>query len=124
SDATALLLDEAESWAHAAGAEVLYGPIDFNTSRRYRVRLDAEPDAAAFLGEPYNPGIYPAMLEAAGYRVARWYVSQIGTQQPVRVEHKERVRAAVIANGYAIETLDGAVWREDLAGRQELAEAI
>src|SRR5262249_45691316 len=31
SDATALLLDEAEAWARAAGAEVLYGPIDFNT---------------------------------------------------------------------------------------------
>jgi ribosomal protein S18 acetylase RimI-like enzyme len=124
SDATALLLDEAEAWARASGAEVLYGPIDFNTSRRYRLRLEAEPDAATFLGEPYNPAVYPPMLEAAGYRVARWYVSQIGMRQPVRVEHKERVRDAVVASGYSIETLDGGVWRENLADLKHLADAV
>lgn len=123
-DATARLLCEAEAWARSAGAEVLYGPVDFNTSRRYRLRLDAEPDAPTFLGEPYNPSHYPALLDAAGYSVARRYLSQIGTRQPVRVEQKERVSAAVVAAGYDIEPLDGATWRENLRELKQLADAI
>jgi GNAT superfamily N-acetyltransferase len=124
SDVANVLFEEAEAWARAAGAEVLYGPIDFNTSRRYRVRLNAEPDGPTFLGEPYNPPVYPPLLEAAGYRVARWYVSQIGMRQPVRVEHKERVRDAVVASGYSIETLDSAVWRANIVHFKRLADAV
>ena len=123
-DATSRLLREAEAWARSAGADVLYGPVDFNTWRRYRLRLDAERDAPTFLGEPYNPPHYPALLEAAGYRVARRYLSQIGTRQPVRVEHKERVSAAVLPAGYDIQPLDGVTWRENLPELKQLADAI
>lgn len=123
-DATARLLREAEAWARSAEADVLYGPVDFSTSRRYRLRLDAERDAPTFLGEPYNPPHYAALLEAAGYDVARRYLSQIGTRQPIRVEHKERASAAVVAAGYDIEPLDGATWRENLSELKQLADAI
>lgn len=124
SDATAALLREAEEWSRAAGAEVLYGPVDFNTSRRYRVRLEAEAGAQTYLGEPYNPSHYPALLGAAGYRVARRYLTQIGTRQPARVGHKERVRDAVMAAGYRIQPLNGATWLENLDEVKRLADAI
>lgn len=122
-DATTLLLREAEAWAREAGADMLYGPVDFNTSHRYRLRLDAEVDAPTFLGEPYNPPHYSGLLGAAGYGVARRYLSQIGTRQPVRVKHKERVRAAVVAAGYHIQPLDAATWRENLRELKQIADA-
>jgi ribosomal protein S18 acetylase RimI-like enzyme len=123
SDSAALLAD-AERWAHSRGAELLIGPIDFNTSRRYRLRRTAEPGAATFLGEPYNPFFYENALTNAGYGVARRYLTQIGMQQPVRVAHKEQVRDAVIAAGYDIQPLDGAAWRANLAEIKPLTDAI
>ncbi|HEY7395813.1 MAG TPA: GNAT family N-acetyltransferase [Gemmatimonadaceae bacterium] len=121
---TAELLREAEVWAIDAGAEVLYGPVDFNTSRRYRVRVSAESDAATFLGEPYNPHHYPKLLENAGYHVVRRYLSQIGTRRPIRVAPKERVRDGVIAAGYQLETLDSEKWRENILQLKQLADAV
>ena len=50
-----MLLVEAAVWARAQGAEILYGPIDFNTFGKYRVRVSAESNGIPFPGEPYNP---------------------------------------------------------------------
>ena len=75
----ARLFAEAERWARAQGAERLYGPVDFTTHRRYRLRLDRVLDAP-FPGEPYHPPHYPRLLGALGYRVAEHYVS-LGTSR-------------------------------------------
>jgi GNAT superfamily N-acetyltransferase len=118
------LLGEAEAWAREVGADVLYGPVDFNTSRRYRIRLSAKPDGPSFLGEPYNPSYYPALLESAGYQVSKRYISQIGTQRPIRVAPKEQVRDVVIASGYQLESLDSETWRANIPEFKQLADAI
>ena len=55
---------EAECWARAAGAKVLYGPINFSTYGAYRLRLSAEKNALTFQSEPYNPQDYPGLLES------------------------------------------------------------
>jgi GNAT superfamily N-acetyltransferase len=121
---TTELLSEAEAWARDVGADVLYGPVDFNTSRRYRVRLCAEPAAPTFLGEPYNPSYYPALLDGARYQVVRRYISQIGTRRPIRVAPKENVRDGLIASGYQLESLDSETWRANVREFKQLADAI
>jgi GNAT superfamily N-acetyltransferase len=123
-DETDELLREAEAWAREEGADVLYGPVDFNTSRRYRVRLSAEPDAQTFLGEPYNPPHYPMLLDDAGYQVVRRYLSQVGTRRAIRVQPKERVRDGVIASGYQLEPLSSETWRANVLELKQLADAI
>ena len=75
----ARLFAEAERWARAQGAERLYGPVDFSTHRRYRLRLNRFDDAP-FPGEPYHPMYYPRLLAALGYRVAETYAT-LGTSK-------------------------------------------
>ena len=53
--AAGALLERASEWARAAGAEVLYGPVDFDTLGRYRLRTAVEPGGGLpFPGEPYG----------------------------------------------------------------------
>ena len=109
-DAAAAILAEAESWARTRGAEVLYGPIDFNTFGRYRLRVTAEPGGMPFPGEPYNPMYYPPLVERAGFSVAQEYVTQIGAIRPRPLEARREMARAIAESGYAIEPLDGASW--------------
>jgi GNAT superfamily N-acetyltransferase len=112
-DAVALdaLLALAREWARAEGAEILYGPIDFDTFGRYRLRTSAErSDAIPFPGEPYGRECYPALLERAGFCVARRYVSQISLGALRPDEGKRAAADALLATGYTIEPLDGATW--------------
>jgi hypothetical protein len=61
-------------WALSQGVKRLYGPINFSTFGAYRLRLDAF-DAGCFLGEPWNPPYYPALLESLGLGVRHRYFS-------------------------------------------------
>lgn len=67
-------------WARQQGAAHLYGPIDFSTFRRYRLRTSAPEGAGCFPGEPYNPPYYPALLERLGFTVAARYVTQASSR--------------------------------------------
>jgi GNAT superfamily N-acetyltransferase len=109
--AASALLERAQQWARAEGADILYGPIDFDTFGRYRLRTGAEgPDAIPFPGEPYGRPGYPSMLDRAGFRAARRYVSQISLG-PLRPDEGKRATArALLAEGYTIEPLTGAGW--------------
>jgi hypothetical protein len=112
-DGTALdtLLARAQDWARAEGAEMLYGPIDFDTVGRYRLRTSTEgPDAVPFPGEPYGRACYPGLLQRAGFCVARSYVSQISLGALRPDEGKRAAADALLASGYTIEPLDGAAW--------------
>ena len=93
--AAAVLLAEAGGWARAQGAEVLYGPIDFDTYGKYRLRTSAEPGGMPFPGEPYNPPYYDELLRRAGFGVAREYVTQIGTIKQRPLEAKRATAGAV-----------------------------
>ncbi len=109
-DAVEVLLGEAAAWAATRGADALFGPIDFNTFGKYRVRVSAEPDAMPFPGEPYNPPYYDALLRDAGCTVAREYVTQLGAIKARPLEAKRAAARAVADAGYSLEPLDGAAW--------------
>jgi len=120
----ASLLAQAEAWARAAGVELLIGPVDFSTAHRYRLRLSAEAGAETFLGEPYNPPHYPALLEAAGYHIVRRYLSQVGAYRQAPGEHKQAVHAGVLAAGYRFEPTAESDWLDHLAQFKALTDTI
>ena len=119
-----MLLAEAAAWARGQGAEVLYGPIDFNTLGKYRLRVDAEPDAVPFPGEPYNPAYYISLLEDAGFNVAREYVTQIGRIKPRPLEEKRAMARMIADAGYTLEPLDGDRWLATLPELHRKADEI
>lgn len=123
STASATLFREAKIWAREQGAERLYGPIDFTTHGRYRLLLEAEPGARPFVGEPYNPLPYPALLESLGFAVARRYITQVSTQPP-DTGRIEVTRQRVLESGYTLAPLDAARWRELLPELKPLVDAI
>ena len=109
----ARLFAEVEQWARAEGAKRLYGPVDFSTHRRYRLRLNRFDDAP-FPGEPYHPAYYPRLLGALGYRVAETYAT-LGTGRlygSVIGELVARKAAYVgrLPDGVEMRALTGAEW--------------
>jgi hypothetical protein len=124
SGCTEMLLAEAATWARAQGAEVLYGPIDFNTFGKYRVRVSAESAGIPFPGEPYNPAYYAELLRSAGFGVAREYVTQIGRIRPRPLEAKRELARAVAEAGYTFEPLDGDRWLAALPELHRKADEI
>ena len=123
-DAVGLLLDAAGAWARSQGADILYGPIDFTTLGRYRLRVSAESNAVPFPGEPYNPPYYADLLLRAGFGVAREYVTQIGRIKPQPLETKRAVARAVTEAGYTLTSLDGATWLAALPELHRKADEI
>ncbi len=119
-----VLLGEAAAWARAQGADVMYGPIDFNTFGRYRIRVSAEPGGMPFPGEPYNPPYYASLLASADLAAARKYVTQIGRIKPRPLEAKRAMAYAVEEAGYTIEPLDGASWLAALPELHSKADEI
>ena len=117
------LFHEAKTWARDQGAEVLYGPINFTTHGPYRLLLEAEPGAQPFVGEPYNPATYPALLESLGFRVARRYVTQT-SDGPLETHRIDVARIALLEAGYTLRPLDGAQWRAMLGDLKPLADSM
>jgi hypothetical protein len=111
----------AERWAAERGAETMYGPIDFSTFGRYRLRVSAEAHAMTFPGEPYNPPAYPRWLERQGYVARRWYVTQIGPPPLDRVRTKRQLLADLEAHGYRFEPLCADLW---LARLEEIHRSV
>jgi GNAT superfamily N-acetyltransferase len=118
-DVNERLFGRVETWARKQGAAVLYGPIDFSTFRRYRLRLSAPEGAGCFPGEPYNPVYYPPLLEHLGYHSVARYVTQ-GTARPYSEVAEEMLAAkagtdALLAeNAVGIERLTPEYWMENL----------
>jgi hypothetical protein len=118
-----------ESWARAQGAGVIYGPIDFNTFRRYRIRLSAPEGAGCFPGEPYNPAYYASLLEQLGYQPAARYVTQ-GTARPYSEVAGEILAAKAAADALLaesviqIERLTPQYWLENLDAFYPLVDLV
>jgi hypothetical protein len=111
-DGTALnaLFAHAAEWARAAGAETLYGPIDFDSYGRYRLRTGVEAAGGMpFPGEPYNPPWYPRLLARGGFMVVQEYASRMAAVVRPDVRQCAALRSAA-REGYDIEALDGDRW--------------
>jgi GNAT superfamily N-acetyltransferase len=117
------LFREARSWAREQGAKRLYGPINFTTHGAYRLLIDAEPGVQPFVGEPYNPATYPALLESLGFRVARRYITQI-SDGALDTRRIDLARGALLDAGYTLTQLDGSLWRAMLPDLKPLADAM
>ncbi len=74
------VFDRFESWSKQCGAEVIYGPINFNTFGLYRLRLTGHQHGY-FPGEPYNPEYYPKLMNQLGYDVSKRFYSWFGLQK-------------------------------------------
>jgi hypothetical protein len=109
----AAVLAEIREWAGGAGAQRLYGPINFTTAMPYRVRLDGGPPEA-YLDEPYNPPGYAAVLEANGFALARSYASHDFDARDTEAlaVNSRGPRAKVAEQGYRYGPLTPEVWRE------------
>jgi GNAT superfamily N-acetyltransferase len=120
--ASETLFREAKTWAREQGAERLYGPINFTTHGPYRLLLEAEPNGRPFVGEPYNPPTYPALLESLGFDVSRRYITQLTSQ--LSADRLELARVALLGAGYTLVPLDGDRWRSLLPELKPLTDAI
>ncbi|MBH24591.1 MAG: hypothetical protein CMH57_09095 [Myxococcales bacterium] len=117
------LFERARGWARARGARSMYGPIDFSTYGRYRLRLESEAGAITFPGEPYNPARYPALLTSCGFSLSQGYMTQIArteTLAPAR-EQRAHVLGRVEAMGYRLLPMSPDAW---LSRLDELHAAI
>lgn len=113
-------------WARARGARALYGPIQWNTYRGYRVRLSAEPGALPFLGEPHSHPAYPGQFEALGMALHQRSLTQIIPLKQV-VEGLALVAPVyegLCGQGYRFETPTPERWAASLPTLYEMAESI
>ncbi len=83
---------ECEKWAKSCGAEVLYGPINFNTFYSNRIRINMTDEEGCYFGEPYNPSYYQTLLTQCGYAIAKRYVSLELPPQDAGIQFAERFR--------------------------------
>ena len=110
------LFADFEQWARENKAEVIYGPINFSTYGMYRIRIDSF-SASQFIGEPYNPSYYPALLDALGYRVCKQYgtsfVSSLEKAAQANQVYVDRLREA-IESEYVIKPVTTDYWLENI----------
>jgi GNAT superfamily N-acetyltransferase len=106
----------AEAWARDQGAEAIFGPINFNTYGRYRLRTSCEPDGSTFAGEPFNPTSYPPILERQGFSEARRAVTQLAPASLAAVVAKARrpLLDKVLDAGFTVEALSHQLWLDNI----------
>jgi len=120
------LFEKAREWAGRLGARDLYGPLDFSTHGRYRLRVSAEPGAVTYQGEPYNPPGYPRLLESLGFNAHHRYLTQIGGTgiHDAALTAAAPVTAALVRDGYRIEPLSHETWLDNLEEMHRLVDAV
>lgn len=117
------LFQRFEAWAKAQGAEVVYGPINFNTYGLNRIRLFSEEEeaeggeTASFIGEPYNPDYYSGLLDDLGYNIRYRYFTRI-TNNPSQLAEVvapmlERGKQA-LQGEFEFHRFNGDLWRQKL----------
>jgi hypothetical protein len=70
------LFADLKKWAASHQASEIYGPINFSTFMDYRIRIAPFREYKPFIGEPYNPTYYQALLEGLGYKLDQTYLTQ------------------------------------------------
>lgn len=125
-DACQSLFDDAKAWARAQGATALYGPINFTTYGTYRIKLD-HFDKRAFLGEPYNPDYYPALMEKLGFELRYRYETRINERTEEMVPMVEQFYSPMrhnILSLFDIQTIDAAFWMKHVEGLYPIINSI
>ena len=120
------LFEQCEQWAKKKQAELLIGPINFNTYHRYRLSLSSN-DNKPFLNEPYNPEYYPQLLNECGFEVLNSYISYI-------VEDKNKIESwykkynakkdLMSFDDYRFEFITPKLWMEKLEEIHQKSEMI
>lgn len=64
------LLEHAAGWLRARGLDVMRGPVTHSTNEECGLLVEGYEEPP-FVGMPYNPPHYPALLEAAGLTTAK-----------------------------------------------------
>lgn len=115
-----------ERWAKEQGAQRVYGPINFTTYQSYRIKL-SDFDQRPFIGEPFNPDYYPALLADVGYDVHYRYFTHINDDL---AELAQRI-APVLQQGlekskgrFTLSRLDGETWLNNLPELYPLVDRI
>lgn len=120
------LFSDFEKWAKSKGAELVCGPINFTTYGPNRVRLNAF-DEGCFIGEPFNPPYYPAILEELDYRLMTRYFSIIGAPEHNLPCLQEKVSALMDRGkklGLAFIPLTYWYWKANINKFYELVDCI
>jgi GNAT superfamily N-acetyltransferase len=121
-EAAAALFAAATAWLRETGAGTIVGPMDGDTWHRYR--LNAGPfEEPPFLLEPYNPPYYPALWEAAGFRILESYASTRVDTAAVARRLEPRHREALAA-GYRLRPFTGLLFEDELAVIYELSREV
>jgi hypothetical protein len=68
------MLDAAVQWLESQDAQRILAPMDGDTWHNYRFNTGPFTEAP-FIKEPWNPTTYPALIEAAGFKIAETYDS-------------------------------------------------
>ncbi len=120
--AATALFTAAIAWLRETGAGTIVGPMDGDTWHRYR--LNAGPfEEPPFLLEPYNPPYYPALWEAAGFRILESYASTRADTAAVARRLEPRHREALAA-GYRLRPFTGLLFEDELAAIYELSREV
>lgn len=120
------LFSKAEEWAISQGATFIYGPINFNTYNKYRIRLNLRHNEGHFIGEPYNPLFYPTLLTNCGYHLHTRYLSQYIPENLVDEVYKakEETLAKMKYLPFRVEYLKPDYWLQRLPDFYEVAQTI
>lgn len=123
--ANVLLFESAQKWAKEHGAKKMYGPINFNTYGKYRIKLNFQPGEGCFIGEPYNPPYYQKLLEHAGFSLESKYISQILDQKAIQKLSALRHSASGTSSmPFKMQSLTADYWCEHLDGFYSLIDSI
>ena len=102
-----------EAWAKGKGAQRIYGPIDFSTHNRYRLRFPDTTIKAPFTGEPYNPGYYLDLLQDQGYQVSEHYRTRVFKYRKLaRLYNRFKIARKPLPKHLEIITLDTQTWHD------------
>jgi len=133
-EAAAALLAEGVRWLRETGAGTIIGPMDGDTWHRYRLNIGpispigpigslSPTGEPPFLLEPYNPPCYPALWEAAGFRVLETYASTWVDTAAVARRLEPRHREALAA-GYRLRPFAGLRFEDELAAIYQLSTQV
>jgi hypothetical protein len=120
------LFADCEKWAKEQGAELLIGPINFNTYNKYRLNTTIKNDSS-FLNEPQNPTYYPHLLKESGFMVLNEYVSYI-VETKTKIEKwfeiYEKKKDLLTFDDYHFELITPELWLENIEEIHKKSEIV
>jgi GNAT superfamily N-acetyltransferase len=103
------------------GFATIFGPMDGNTWRRYRLLTDRGDGEPTFFLEPDNPDDWPAHFVAAGFSPIARYFSALNTDLSVSDPRAADAAARLTDTGVTIRSIDPARYRQELTAVHALS---